>query len=85
MAKIDFKTSDEKKEQLKEYASKNGVTVSYVVKSLVDDFISNGYTLPSKREKSTNLVHLLDNVRFIKDEELKQNFEELLEGLLCQL
>lgn len=85
MAKIDFKTSDEKKEQLKEYARKNGVTVSYVVKNLVDDFISNGYTLPSKREKSTYLVHLLDNVRFIKDDELKQNFEELLEGLLCQL
>lgn len=83
VVKIDFKTTSEKKEKLKEIATKKNVNVSYIMNQLLDNFLSGNLKIEQKKKIASHLVSLVHTVNYFPDSKIKERVLEDLEELQC--
>lgn len=81
VSKIDFKISMEKKEQLKSYAIRNGVNVSYVMNELVDGLLQKQRYIVKRKELSAHLVRAIQASECVENEEVRMVLQTSLEGV----
>lgn len=83
MAKIDFKTTEKKKEELKLAAKRENITVSYIMNRLVDDFLAGDTKIAYRKQVSRLVVNTMNCVNKLNDCKEKDDIIGNLEELLC--
>lgn len=83
VARIDFKTTQEKKTQMQLKAQQNGVTLSYLMNNLVDSYLQGESFIVKRKEFSSCLVRLLQDSQCISDEEVRTAIQMELEEMQC--
>lgn len=85
MAKVDFKTSDEKKNELKLAAARKGVTVSYIMNHLLDDYLNGNAKIVKKQEIAILLTKVLHESNHLPEGSVKEEIIHELEELICRM
>ena len=83
LEKIDFKTSKEKKHELKRNANEKGVTVTYIMNCLLDDYLNGNTKMIKKQEFAFHLTKLLQGTKYLNEGEAKELVVKEAEELLC--
>lgn len=81
--KIDFKIDKEKKDALKSKAYNQGVTVSYIMNELVDNYLESENYIKNRKEISTHLVRLMQAIQYEEKNELREYIQLEAEAILC--
>ena len=85
MVKIDFKTTQEKKEGLKIAAKRLNVTSSYIMNKLLADYLAGDTKIAHRQRISKLIVLTLNSANFLPDCKEKEVVIGNLEEIVCQM
>ena len=83
MVKIDFKTTEEKKEGLKIAAKRLNVTSSYILNKLLDDYLAGDTKIAHRQQISKLIVITLNSANCLPKCKEKETVIGNLEELQC--